>query len=207
MSPGKAQQGQTEKKIDGPVQEAEKNQAGVDRRLGHIKSRKQRRPGDKPGQKIKHQSGLENGQGGHFEQMMFFIMPDFMSDDGHDLGRRMPLDQGIEQNQPFSGAQAGEKGVGPGAAPGAVHDKDLVEGKSVLPRISQDRIFKMAVGQGGKAVEQRHNPGRHNHLHGQHEGRDRQPAPKPGPVPGIRKEGQYPGQQGRAQDQGQGQHF
>jgi len=124
-------QQKTQQQLDGLKQQGEENQAGVDRSLLHKERLKQERGAQAEGKGAEQRSAEDHTYGQIFQDVLFPIVPDFVGQDGDELRNGVRPDQGVEKRDATVLSEAGEKGVALGAAPGAVHDGNVLQGKRI----------------------------------------------------------------------------
>jgi hypothetical protein len=110
--PGKHLQKYPEYKIDARIKHAKKDEPGVDRFFFHEKSLEKQPAFQKPGQKIKHDTAVNDGKDQAFYDVSFFVMSHFMGQNGDKLGDGVAFNQGVEKCDPLVFSKTGKKGVG-----------------------------------------------------------------------------------------------
>ena len=190
----------SQEKVQGRIEQAEKYQPGIDRGLFQEKGVEQALVGHEKGEQKKHDAGLDHSNQHALEDVLFFIMPHFMGQDGQEFIHGVLFDKGVEQHDALVFTKPREKGIGLARPLGTVHDKDIGQGILDGLGVSKDALPELAFFQGGKLVEERHNPGGGDKLDEQHVKRHHCPAKEPGFFPGIFKKRQNARQEGRAQE-------
>lgn len=90
----------------------------------------------------------------HLVDVLFLVMADLVSEDGDEFVWGMLFDEGVEEDNAFEAAEAGEEGVGFSGAAGAIHGIDALEFKV----LGGGEFFyfgaEFAWGEGSKFVEE-----------------------------------------------------
>ena len=135
----------------------------------------------------------------------FFVVADLVGHDRDQLRHGVVVDQRVEQPDALVLAEAGEEGVGLRRAPRAVDDEEAAQREVGLAGVAQDGVVQVAAVERRELVEERHDPGGRDELHGQHEDGGGDPAPEPGQRPSPLEEREDHGQQQAAEQGGEDQ--
>ena len=77
----------------------------------HFKGGKQPRIVEKKGKNEKHETAGHNGNGQLNQNMFFFVVADFMSQDGNQFISGVFFDQGVKKHNPSEFPKTSKKGV------------------------------------------------------------------------------------------------
>ena len=186
-------------------EQAEEEQAGVDRRLADVEGREQPLLAEEERQDPEHRAEVADGERHPLPDVPPLVVADLVGHDRDQLRDGVLLDQRVEQPDALVPAEPGEEGVGLGRAAGAVDHEEAAERKAGLAGAVQDGVVQVAAVERGEGVEERHDPARRDELDGQQERRGGDPAPEPGRRPRPLEEREDDGQQQAAEQGGQRQ--
>lgn len=121
----------------------------------------------------------KHGEEDGFGDVAFFIMADFVGEDGFKFGGFKLGDEGVKQNYFTEFSESGEEGVGMAGAFAAVHDLDVFGEEAGAFAEGEEAVAQGADGERGKFIEERKDENRANDHHEELDGDHANPGPEP----------------------------